>query len=332
MRTALLAAWCLASGAPASAQDVLLVHLPSAPIEAAAHLAEAMAELAGYLSKEVPDADFEVRLFRRWNDADGFLTASGAGVALVLAEASFLLDRGPGSGLLPTHRLTRSGRGTYRRLVVVRAGAEDVRSLVDLQGRTLSIVETAGRSGPSFLERAVFEGEVAPLAWFGELRAEPDDFEAANKVLYGQSDAALLSEHNPLAAAHLGKDLRAVYTSPPLSLPVLAVRESAFGAGRRAALDRALAALAGDSRGRRVLEELKSDGFEPLRPAEARAVVELPRAPRKELEIALPAAVDLGLELPRPPPAGELPFTIVVEIPDVPLPRADAGRAEDGRD
>lgn len=331
MRSFLLAGPFLAGlllAAPGAAQDQLLVHLPSAPVEAASNLAEAMTDLAGYLSEKVPGTELEVRLFRRWSDANAFFADNGESVALLLTDASFLLDR-PGSGFAPTHRLIRSGRGTYRRLVVVRADEPDLRRLVDLRGRSLVVVETAGASEPSFLERAVFEGEVAPLAWFGKLEQEVDDFSAANKVLYGQTDAALISEQNPLVAAQLGRDLRAVYTSPPLSLPVLSVRESAFDAGRRAALDRALAALGGDPRGRRVLDGLKFDGFEPLGAAEARAVAELPRAEKKDLEVALPGAVDLGLGLAPLPAAGELPFPIAVELPDVPLPRAENGHGGD---
>lgn len=328
MRRVILLALALA--APAAAGDVLLVHLPSAPVEAAAHLAEAMTDLAAYLSEKVPGGELEVRLFRRWSDADRFLEDSGASVVLQLTDASFLIDQGPGSGLVPTHRLRRAGRGTFRRLVVVRADSGEPRRLVDLKGKTLVVVDTAGPRGPSFLERAVFEGEVDPLAWFGELESEVDDFSAANKVLFGQADSALISADNPLVESHLGGDLRAVYTSPPLSLPVLAVRDSAFDAARRAALDRALAELGRDPRGRRVLERLKLDGFEPLDEAAARAVAELPRSPRKELEVALPGPVELGLELDPPPPAGELPFTIAVEIPDVPLPRA--GERGDGAD
>ena len=229
MKGVLCAALVLA--APAAAQDTFVVHLPSAPVEAAAHLAEAMTDLAAYLSEKVPGSTLEVRLFRRWSDADSYLEGHASSVALLLTEASFLLDRGAGSGFAPTHRLKREGRDTYRRLVVVRADAEDLGSLADLKGRSLTVVETAGASGPSFLERAVFEGVVAPLEWFGKLESEVDDFSAANKVLYGQTDSALISEHNPLVAGHLGRDLRAVYTSPPLSLPVLAVREGAFDAG-----------------------------------------------------------------------------------------------------
>ena len=307
----------------ATAQETLLVHLPSAPVESAGDLAGAVSALAGLLSDKVPGSDIQAQLFRRWSDANDFLEANGDHVALLLTEASFLLDRGSGSGLVPTHRLVRSGRGTYRRHLVVRSDADALRSLVDLQGRTLAIIETAGSSGLSFLERAVFEGEVSPLEWFGKLESEVDDFSATNNVLYGQAEAALIAEHNPLLAQHLGGDLRAVYTSPPLSLPVLAIREPSFDTQRRAALEAVLATLGEDARGRQVLEGLKLEGFEPVRGAQARAIVELPRPGGKKLEIALPGTTDLGLEIAPAPPAGELSFTLAVELPDIPLPRSE---------
>lgn len=319
----MLAVLLLVTG-PAAAQSTFLVHLPGAPVESASRLAEGVAALADYLSDEVPGLTLELQLFRRWSDAQDFLATRGDGVVLVLADAGFLLDPNAAAGLVATHRLRSGGAGTYRCVLVARPGAAgEVPRLVDLRGRTLAVVETAASSDAAYLRRAVFEGEVDPASWFTATKGVADDFEAVNAALYGQTDAALVAEHNPLLEEHLGEDLVAVYTSPPLSMPVLAVRESAFGADRRRALDGALRGLGGDLRGEKFLAELKLEGFESLSSREARALASLPPPAVKELEIALPAGGAPELDLPPRPAAAELSFTLAVELPDVPLPRED---------
>lgn len=322
---AILAAVLLLAPLPAAAQSTLLVHLPGAPVETSSHLAEAVAGFAAYLSERLPGHTFEPRLFRRWSDAHGALTSGGERVALTLTEAGFLVALEPAAGLEPTHRLVRAGSGTYRRVLVARADRADLAKLADLRGRSLGVVETAGPAEAVFLERAVFEDEVEPASWFGRLELAADDFTATSAVLYGQADAALVSEHNPLLREHLGKDLKALYTSPPLSLPVLAVRAAAFDPARRRALATAVDELGDDPRGRKLIEVLGLDGFESVPAAAARVLAELPSSGGKEMEIALPGGGAFGIEI-APPPAGLLPFLLTVDLPEVPLPREGGDR------
>jgi len=242
---------------------------------------------------------------------------------LTLTDVGFLAALPPGSGFVPIHRLVREGRGTYRRLLVVRADQESLAKLTDLRGRTLGVVETAGPAEAAYVGRAVFEGAVDLAGWFSRLDLVADDFTATSAVLYGQDDAALVAEHNPLLGAHLGQDLKTLFTSPPLSLPLLAVREAALTADQRRSLDDAMRGLAGDPRGRKLLEALKADGFAGLSAAEAAGVTALPSAGAKEPEIALPSAAGLTLTPAPLPAAAQLPFLLAVELPDVPLPRED---------
>ncbi len=319
-----LACFLLALALPVSAQQVLLVHLPGAPVEAANRIAVAANTLADYLSQEVPELALEAQLFRRFADAEAFLQgAAGERVVAVLVEASFLLDAGAGTAFEATHRFRREGLGTYRRLVVVKADTADAERLVDLKGRSLSVVETTGASLEAFLERAVFEGEVAPAGWFGSIERVADDFSATAEVLYGQSDAALVGEHNPLLADHLGADLRSVYTSPPLSLPVVALRRGALGDAARAAWDAALGGIGGSAAGRPVLAELRFDGFEAIA-GESVASLTTSRVAAKEPEIVLPGAGAFEPALPAPLDASQLPFDLEIELPDVPLPEAES--------
>jgi hypothetical protein len=203
----------------------------------------------------------------------------------------------------------------------VKADAAGLQRLVDLKGRSLSVVETAGASLEMFLERAVFEGEVAPAGWFGSIERVTDDFSATAEVLYGQSDAALVGEHNPLLADHLGADLRSVYTSPPLSLPVLALRRGTLTSAAKTAWDAALEGIGGKPEGRTVLTELRFEGFEAVA-GQSVATLTASRVSAKEPEIALPAAGAFVPALPAPLDASQIPFEVEVELPEVPLPEA----------
>jgi ABC-type phosphate/phosphonate transport system substrate-binding protein len=315
-----LAVLLLGSAVLSAQQKVLLVHLPGAPVQEAQRLAEAANSLASYLSEQVQGLTLEVQLFRRITDADAYLQgADGARVVAFLVEPCFLLDLGAEASLVVTHRFQRDGKGTYRRLLVVKADA-GVDKLADLKESSLSIVETAGASLTSFLERAVFEGEVTLDDWFGSLGRVSDDFAATAGVLYGQSDAALIGEHNPLLKDHLGSDLKVIYTSPPLSLPVLALRAGTLGSEQRAAWDTALVGMGENATGRSVLTELRLDDFEALASGTALASLTSPSVRTKEPEIALPGADAFLPTLPAPLLAEEISFDLEVELPDVPLP------------
>src|SRR5439155_843454 len=115
--------------------------------------------------------------------------------------------------------------------VVAAGGEARVSSLADLKGRSLALALSGGEQATRFLARAVFDGELTPETWFGKLVSETDELTAVADVLYGRADAALVSDDNPLFVSHLGKELKVVYTSPALSLPVVAYRASALTTG-----------------------------------------------------------------------------------------------------
>src|SRR5262249_58101301 len=143
-------------------------------------------------------------------------------------------------------------------------------------------------------------------------------------VLFGKRDAALVSEDNPLAASHVGKDLRIVYTSPALSLPVLACRAGALSPQQQAALEAALDALGRRPEEKPILEGLKIDGFARIKDGAGRleraGLLSLPGEERRSPEVAVGGLRDLVLP-PLPPIAGgQLPVQLGLTLPDLPMP------------
>lgn len=67
--------------------------------------------------------------------------------------------------------------------------------------------------------------------------------------------------YNPLLGQHLGGDLKVLYESPRLSLPVLSLRSAVFGADLRSVLNRVLGGIAADPQAAPALAELGIDGF-----------------------------------------------------------------------
>lgn len=303
------------------AQRTMLVHLPDAPMEESNQLAEAVTALGQLLNEAVAGLDLEVKLFRRWQDAHAYLEDNLASVSVVLCDAPFLLDLPPGASFEPSHRFRSSGE-TLRRVVVVKASRQELQDLGDLEGRTLSVVETTGPSLLAFVERGVFQGEVQVGQWFGALTRTEDDFTAVANVLYDQTDAALVSEENPLLASHLGRDLRSVFHSPPLSRPVLALARGALTPGQRQAWSATLDRIQDQPGGGAILTALKLDGLAPVpagdAPLERAGLLELPPLPRKAMEVAAPRLATLRLTLPQLPGAEELLFSLTLELPEPP--------------
>ncbi len=322
--TALFAATvAVAVAAGAQGQEAtprtLLVHLPSAPVTAAGDQAAAIDALVEYLEAQLPGVGLEPKIFRRWRDARDYLDEHAGDVALMLSDASFAADD---LELTPAFRLVRGDRSTYRRLLVVRADRPELDKLVDLRGKTLALVETAGAGADAaFVKARVFDGALDPADWFA-LQLEADDFTATASVLYGQTDAALVADFNPLLAKNLGQELRAVYESPELSLPVLSVHDGAFTTAERETLGRALEGLTGDPVGRRVLDGL---GIEGMGPVTGAALARESGRPSKTLRLASPGATPVPLPKPALPAAEELSFAVAVELPEIPL-----GLDEDG--
>ena len=300
----------------AAAQRTLLIHLPSAPVEASSQQAEAITELATYLSQQLPDTTLEAMIFSRWRDANAYLSEQDNDIALILSDASFALVAP--AEWIPSYRFARAGSENYRRRLVVHRDNQDLEGLADLKGKSLAVVTTSGSSDAAFLEQQVFEGDLDPTTWFADpLTQAVDDFEATASVLYGKTDAALVAEYNKLLIEHLGQELRVVFESPALSLPVLSLRPASFSAPEIQALGLALTRLATDSLGRKILDGLGIDEIRPL--ARGRQALRPATRPEKSFEIALPTDFDLPLEIQPPPPTDQLTFGIAIELPDVPL-------------
>jgi ABC-type phosphate/phosphonate transport system substrate-binding protein len=310
----------LAAATAANAEKrAMVVHLPDAPIESMSRLAEGVTALAEYLQASVEDLTLEVKAFRKSDDAREFLASSGDSTAIVVCDAPFLLELP--DGYEAAQRFVRRGREAGRKMVVVKKES-GLDSLASLKGATL--ITTIGTSEPllRFLAESVFRSEIDPDRWFGSIVQETDDFTAIAAVLYGRASAALVSEDNPLLSTHLDKELAAIYTSPPLSLPVVAVRPAALSTGQLSALDAALDALASRPETEPIRAVLAIDGFRGI-DGISRRTADLLSGPsaRRELEIAVPAGPlpPLPVELP-PLPPGSVPFSVGVELPEVAIP------------
>lgn len=306
---ALLATLSLAAALPLLAQK-WVIHLPSSPVESASRQAAALNRLGEHLAKAVPGLAIETQLFRRLADAEDFLAKRPGEVSLVLCDAALLLDLP--AGLEPTHRLARGGKTTYRRRLVVPAQRAELARLADLRGKSLAVVESVGSSSAAYLGRAVFGGLLEPNAYFGRLAPVSDEIAAVNEVLFGQTDAALVADFNPLLEAKLGKELRAIWTSEELSLPLL-VESAGLSDEQSKAVAAALAGLAGQPAGREILADLGIDGFVPIPERERLALRKTPAPAAKSFELFPAPAVEIAL--PAPPPASALPLTLDLGLP-----------------
>ena len=315
--TSLLAlAFVLLSWVGAAAQErTMVVFLPSTPNESATRVAAAVTQLASYLS-ERSGLRIEAKAFRRAEDATAYLASSGNEVALIVSDQAFLLDLPQGFDVSPSFRFVRAGRETGRKIVVVRSN-DRATSLAGLRGRALAIAGGAGRGSSAYLSRVIFGGEIDAQQWFSRLTSEPDDFTAATNVMFGRIDAALVSDDNPVVVSNLGKGLREVYSSRPVSLPVVAIRSS-LSEAQRTALEQALAALPRAADNQTILAGL---GIERLqRVPDGSALLRLPSAAgARALEIAMP---NVSIDAPRLPPLSpdQLPYFLGVDLLDLPIP------------
>jgi len=303
----------------------VVVYLPAAPVESASRLAGAITDLGNYLGRQASGLTLDVRAFRRAEDVAGFLAGSGNEIALLVSDAALVHDLPQSVRILPLYRFMRDGRETVRKIIVARDPA--VKSLRDLRGKRLAVAYGSGRGASLFLAQAVFGGEIVPAKWFGALVYENDDLSATASVLFDRADAALVSEGNPLVASHLGKDLHQVFTSAPVSLPLIAVREGALNESQQSAVRRALAEMAANAEGQKILANLGLDGLRAVGEADRIALLRPPSSPERALDIALPTMPGVGPGSLAPIRADQLPYVIGLPIIDAPLPTIpfDAG-------
>jgi ABC transporter, phosphonate, periplasmic substrate-binding protein len=310
-----LAAVTAASGE----RRTMLVHLPDAPIESMSRLGEGVSQLAAYMQTSVPDLTLEVKAFKKSEDALAFLDAQNESVALVVCDAAFLLDLPEGFEV--DHRFVRSGKETQRKIVVVKSDS-GLATLADLRGRSITVALASTASGSRFLTENVFRNEIDASQWFSAVAHETDDFSSVAAVLYARTDAALVSEDNPLVRTHLGKDLTQVYASGPLSLAVVAVRPKALAPGEIEALEQSLDGLESRPDAEPIRTVLAIDGFRRIDGSRRIADFLGAATARRELEVVLPGPIRIEPGALSPMSPGLVPFVVGVELGEVTIPQA----------
>jgi len=252
----------------------VVVFLPDVPADTEKRLAETMSAYLNQVaaSSSVP---LHVELFRRADDARAYFAANRGAVGVVIANPEFVSELS--ADLTPRFQFAREGRTSYKRVVIVPASS----AIKDLRGRTMSIAEGL-RDGSGTGARAVL--------------ATDDDAAVAN-VLFGKSDAAFVSEANPLLAQNAGK-LRVV-SSASAPMPVIAF--APLLPADREALQPVIRSAA------RTLAPLQISGI---------AEIETDRPAPRKIEITPIPAPSLGLIAPTPPPS-RLALRANVALPQV---------------
>ena len=252
----------------------VVVFLPDAPADTEKRLAEVMSAYVGQLasSSNVP---LHIELFRRADDARSFITANRATVGVVIANPEFVGEIG--GDLAPRFQFTREGRTSYRRVVIVPSSS----GTKELRGRTMSMAEgLRDNSGTG-----------------AKLVLTADDDAAVANVLFGKSDAAYVSEANPLLAQSTSK-LR-VLSSASAPMPVVAF--APMLAGDRDALQPAIRPAA------RLLAPLQIGGI---------SEIESDRPAPHKIEVTSLSATALGLVVPTDPP-GKIALRANLTVPQV---------------
>lgn len=251
-----------------------VVFLPDLPAENEKRLAEAITASMNQISA-ASGVPLNVELFRRAEDARGYVNAHRDSVGIVVSNPEFVAALG--LDLRTRFQFEREGRATYHRVVVVRLNST-AKLITDLRTRSISVVDGLREPGLTNIVRA------------------PDDLSAMANVLYGKTDAAFVSEDNPLLAQHAG-ELRVIYTSAPFPLPVVAFAPMAEG--DRDALERSFrTSLAGQ--------------------ALTRVDRDRPRPEPRRIEVSTVPAASLTPRLPEPPAI--VPLRVVVELPVIVIP------------
>jgi len=253
----------------------VVVFLPDTPAETEKKLAEAATAIVGSLAS-ASSLPLTTELFRRADDARAFIAANRDRVGLVIANPEFIAR-----DFVPRYAFSRESRTTYERKVVV-PNKSAAKSLADLHGKTISGVEALGDDGVAVTTHVA------------------DDLTALANALYGRTDAALVSESNPLFAEH-ARELRIVHTTAPQPLPVAAF--APMPTADRTALDDAF-------------RSLPRTAFAPLQFTGVVRIGAEPRVAAKR-EIQTVPASSLGLKLD-PPIA--MPLRVSVELPRVEIP------------
>lgn len=269
-------------------RPTVVVFLPDAPAENEKKLAETITALTSNIASTAGVA-LRPEFFRRAEDARGFINENSGRVGLVIASSDFINQLGRTGNLRSRFQFTRENHRSYRRVVVV-ATASNIQSIADLRGRTISVAE--GLRDISGSDAKVVR--------------TPDDATALVNALYRTTDAALVSEANPLLQQHAGR-LRVVHTTGAVPLPVVAF--APMPERDRVALINAFSRL--DQT--RLLAPVHLGGFASL---EERAA---PRPAPERIEVVALSASALGITFDEKPPA-RVSYRVALELPKVALP------------
>jgi hypothetical protein len=304
MRRVILATLVFLAATAAFAQSrTLVVYLPDSPAESSKKLAESVTDLAQSVSQR-SGVPFELKFFRRAEDCAAYVAANRRELGLIVAPPEFLAELPNDTAFVPLYQFSRGGHETYRRVIVVKS-ADAARTLADLRGRTISFVPQLTR------------GALRDVAQYRAVAAADDQTAVAN-VLYGGSDAALVSEQNPLAVAHIGKELRVIYTSGALPMPIVAIHTAAFNERERDAVASAFLAS------QRTLAAIQVTSL--ARTTESLAAIlgakeEAPRPPEEKKQFEIVGISSDALELPMPSTASlSVPVVVAIELPEIPIP------------
>ena len=269
-------------------RQTAVVFLPDAPAENEKKLAETITAFAAQVSSSA-GVVLRPEFFRRADDARAFIAANGDRVGLVIASSDFIAQLGRTANLRPRFQFTRDNHRSYRR-VVVAAAAGNVRTLADLRGRTISVAEGLRDISGS-------DAKVVRTA---------DDATALINALYRTTDAAIVSEANPLLQQH-GARLRVIHTTNAVPLPVIAF--APMPERDRTALIEALRGLAHT----RWLAPVHLTGLAAL---EDRAA---PRPEAQRIEVVALPPPALGITFDEKPPA-RVSYRVAIDLPKVALP------------
>ena len=265
-----------------------VVFLPDAPAENEKKLAETISAFAAQVSSSA-GVVLRPEFFRRADDARAFIAANGERVGLVIASSDFIAQLGRTANLRSRFQFTRENHRTYRRVVVV-AAASNIQTLADLRGRTISVAEGLRDISGS-------DAKVVRTA---------DDATALVNALYRTTDAAIVSEANPLLQQH-GARLRVIHTTNAVPLPVVAFAPMP---------ERDRTALIETLRGLDHTRWLAPVHLSGLAALEGRAA---PRPEPQRIEVlALPPSA-LGITFDEKPPS-RVSYRLALELPKVPLP------------
>jgi ABC-type phosphate/phosphonate transport system substrate-binding protein len=263
----------------ATPRRTVVVFLPDAAAETEKKLIETMSSFVSQLSSS-SGVPLTVEFFRRADDAREFIAANRDRVGVVVTNPEFAGD------FKAQFQFSREGSRNYRRVVVV-PSESSIKSSSDLRGRTLSIAEglrdTTG-AGANVVRST-------------------DDLAAIANVLTGKTDAALVSEVNPLIVQN-ARRLRIVSTSGATPLPVVAF--APMPQPDREALTNALRSMSGT----RLLAPLMISGLA--------AIEREPRAVAKKIDVVALSPRELGIPNPPDPPAN-IALRAMVQLPVVAL-------------